>query len=153
MSGSLISGYFAISPHDIKRNHNDTYAETNTIYESSEEEEKQEPIFYLLSKNQRWSSDDLVITKIERDRIEGKSKPKKTTDDLPEKQVNDSINSREKNGMTAVIETLCFMANLDLTHRSKAAGIIKMVSDEQGTNAPSQQTINKYLNNITDKKV
>lgn len=151
--GSLISGYFALSPHDIKDDQNDYRVETDAVFEYSNEEEKKEPVVHLLADRGFWHSGHLVISKRERDRVEMLGRPEQATSNPPEEQISEPLRTREKNGLLSVIETLCVMANLDLSKDHKAAGVIKMEADNSKIEAPSAQTIARYLKAIADKKV
>lgn len=151
--GSLISGYFALSPHDIKDDQNDYRVETDAVFEYSNEEGKKEPAVHLLADRGFWHSGHLVISKRERDRVEMLGRPEQATSNPPEEQISEPLRTREKNGLLSVIETLCVMANLDLSKDHKAAGVIKMEADNSKIEAPSAQTIARYLKAIADKKV
>lgn len=151
-TGLDISGCFSMSPDDIVEDHGDYRVETSTLFEyRSEKKNKENLIVHFLCKKQFLSSDSMVITTEERDRLEAEKKQVKTTNDSLAKQTDSPMNSRKENGMLSVMYVMSYLPKLDIIHPSKAAGVIKAAADEMGKEVPSEQTIANYLKAANSK--
>lgn len=140
----LISGYFALPIDAIKYGHNfnNKTIETCTVYQSQNDKKKSRKktrTKYTLPYRGTWPFNELVISKIERDRFEKRTPPS-----------NASGTTRERNNLLRVVKVLCHKQNIDLKHPYSAAEAIIKLADNAGMKTPTINTIVNWLNDLPD---
>ena len=150
-----ISGYFALSIHDIEKGcrYNHETITTNKVYKSrNDKNETGKPITtaYILPHEHLWSLDYLVITKIERDIFEDKSKTA-VNDNKTLQQSNDkTINPRVKTNLLRGIKLLCHEKKINPSHPTSGAETMIRLADKAGFKIPTKNTIAGWLKDLPD---
>ena len=149
------SGFFSLSINDIKGG--DSYRQLSnapfsmdidTLYRHIEDTGELVTITYPLPRKHEMSSEDLVISRVERDRFESKYKITFSNSKTSQQPIDKPLSVREKNNLLLIIDTLCDIADIDTTHPSKAANIMIKAADISGKELPSAHTIEKRLKEI-----
>lgn len=150
----LIEGFFVLSIKDIKRINNLLPTVVRTVYESKKNSkltgDNKTKQAFLLKEGETMSSEALVITKTERDRFEKEFKVIIHDNEIIQEPVDKTTHPREKKNLLRVIKALCYKANIDVDHSTKAAETIIRIADKAGIKTPARNTIANWLKEFPD---